>query len=68
VGGWGGGPPAGGRPDSWSEDEDLDEREGEAGLGGVENGGGVVVPLDVYKLYMAAESEKVELRKQVPAH
>jgi hypothetical protein len=24
--------------------------------------------LDVYKLYMAAESEKVELRKQVPVH
>ncbi len=46
----------------------MDEREGEGGFGGGENGGGVVVPLDVYKLYMAAESEKVELRKQVPAH
>jgi hypothetical protein len=46
----------------------VDEREGEEGVGCGENGGGVVVPLDVYKLYMAAESEKVELRKQVPVH
>jgi len=65
--------PSGGRPDpdSWSGEEEEAEYTGggmgrrKRGWGDEEVGGrGVTVPVDVYSMYMTAESEKVEMRQE----